>query len=83
MAEVAVGVLVYQQRDKVRGNTETGPNQLKCVHNSDQIVVFLCLMLKAGAAIADFYNSLYTLYVMNQDPGIAVTLTFIHNTVCT
>lgn len=38
-------------------------------------------MLKVGLKFAEFYASLYGLYVHNQDPGIAVTLTFIHNTV--
>lgn len=34
---------------------------------------------EVGGRIAEFYTNLYTLYAMNQDPGIAVTLTFIHN----
>ncbi|XP_030591775.1 CD9 antigen isoform X3 [Archocentrus centrarchus] len=34
---------------------------------------------EVGDRIAEFYGNLYALYVMNQDPGIAVTLTFIHN----
>ncbi|XP_006797982.1 CD81 antigen isoform X1 [Neolamprologus brichardi] len=35
---------------------------------------------EVGLKFAEFYASLYGLYVHNQDPGIAVTLTFIHNT---
>ncbi|XP_056257407.1 CD81 antigen isoform X1 [Seriola aureovittata] len=34
---------------------------------------------EVGANIAEFYNSLYSLYISGGDPGIGVTLTFIHN----
>lgn len=47
----------------------------------DHKIVFWSLMLKVGLRFAELYASLYTLYVANQDPGIAITLTFIHNTV--
>ncbi|XP_076020678.1 CD9 antigen isoform X2 [Genypterus blacodes] len=32
-----------------------------------------------GEQIAEFYSSMYLLYMKNEDPAIAVTLTFIHN----
>ncbi|XP_005738038.1 CD81 antigen isoform X2 [Pundamilia nyererei] len=35
---------------------------------------------EVGLRFAELYASLYALYVANQDPGIAITLTFIHNT---
>ncbi|KAM4531505.1 CD9 antigen isoform 2-T3 [Odontesthes bonariensis] len=36
---------------------------------------------QVGQNMGEFYVSLYTLYVSSGDPGIAVTLTFIHNTI--
>lgn len=47
----------------------------------DHKIVFWSLMLKVGLKFAELYASLYALYVANKDPGIAITLTFIHNTV--
>ncbi|XP_026021503.1 CD81 antigen isoform X1 [Astatotilapia calliptera] len=47
------------------------------------VVVGVLVNIKSnevGLRFAEFYASLYTIYVANQDPGIAVTLTFIHNT---
>ncbi|KAM9745044.1 CD9 antigen isoform 2-T2 [Menidia menidia] len=35
---------------------------------------------RVGMSIGEFYTSLYTLYVSSGDPGIAITLTFFHNT---
>ncbi|XP_069557369.1 CD9 antigen [Brachyistius frenatus] len=35
---------------------------------------------EVGLRIAEFYTSMYTLYVGSGDPAIAVTLTFIHTT---
>ncbi|XP_030263893.1 CD9 antigen isoform X1 [Sparus aurata] len=35
---------------------------------------------RVGLSIAEFYSSMYALYLSNGDPVIGVTLTFIHNT---
>lgn len=79
---VVVGVLANIKRDEVRENTDKrDENQLMCPVCPDHKIVFWSLMLKVGLRFAEFYASLYTLYMANQDPGIAVTLTFIHNTV--
>ncbi|XP_005468506.1 CD9 antigen isoform X1 [Oreochromis niloticus] len=34
---------------------------------------------EVGMKLTEFYGTLYLIYVDSQDPGIAVTLTFIHN----
>lgn len=79
---VVVGVLANIKRDEVRENTDKrDENQLMCPVCPDHKIVFWSLLLKVGLRFAKFYASLYALYVHNQDPGIAVTLTFIHNTV--
>ncbi|XP_011476838.1 CD81 antigen isoform X1 [Oryzias latipes] len=35
---------------------------------------------EVGRRLGEFYVSLYTLYANNNDPALAITLTFIHNT---
>ncbi|XP_024127542.1 CD9 antigen isoform X1 [Oryzias melastigma] len=35
---------------------------------------------KVGNKLGEFYVSLYSLYAANKDPAMAITLTFIHNT---
>lgn len=81
-AVVVVGVLANSKRDEVRENTDKrDENQLMCPVCPDHKIVFSSLMLKVGIKLTEFYATLYAIYVKNQDPGIAVTLTFIHNAV--
>lgn len=85
LAEVVLGVLAYANRDRVRGNDNNitdykMKNKINNVNYWPRCCVLIFTM-KVGLSIAEFYSSMYALYLSNGDPVIGVTLTFIHNTV--
>nr|XP_057904230.1 CD9 antigen isoform X2 [Doryrhamphus excisus] len=65
----------------------------KCAHEVFSALLFMLAVAEVvvgvlaytrrgevGARVAEFYNSLYTLFVSTRDVGLGVTLVFIHNT---